>query len=166
MTREIKDRQWWPSEYADEVMPGSFDSPQGWLMPMPDGSGGFTIKSPHHDSPEDEREEAWKFEALTDGEKIEFTAYDDFGDLSVNIAADGTYTIVNGVLDPRATHFWEWFNNEGPAGDTLAEFAKMYAESEGAADDVHVGMGSWSHTETFAVQIKDGAATLVSAGNA
>lgn len=165
MTRELKDRQWWPSDYMDEVLPTSFDSPNGWLQPMPDG-GGFTIKSPHHDDPQDEREREWKFEPLADGQKVKFCAYDDFGDLTVNIHKDGSFVIVAGVLDPRASHFWEWFNNEGPMGDSLEEFARIYAELEGAADGVNVGTGSWSHSETFAVQIKDGQATLVSAGTA
>lgn len=167
--RETKDRQWWPSDYVDEVVPTSMDSPQAWIIPIP-GAPGFTLASPYHDDKAEEAERMGDgdltFHPLTDGQKIAFTAYDDFGDLRININADGTFVIVSGTLDPRADHFWEWFNNEGPMGDSLEEFAKQYAENDGAGEDVNVGMGSWSHTETFAVQIKDGAATLVTAGTA
>lgn len=168
--RNIKDRQWWPSDYADEVMPAGMAAPQDWLIPMPGGVPGFTLASQYHDSKEEEAERIsdgdLTFEPLVDGERIEFMAYDDFGDLRLNIAADGSFTVVSGTLDPRADHFWEWFNHDGPSGDSLEEFAKQYAESDGAGEDVNVGMGSWSHTETFAVQIADGKAALVSAGTA
>jgi hypothetical protein len=167
--RELKDRQWWPDDYVDEVVPTSRATPQAWIIPMPAG-GGFTLASAYHDDPKEQADRLSdgdiSFEPLKDGQQLKFVAFDDFGDLHISVAADGSYVILSGTLDPRADHFWEWFNNEGPLGDSLEEFAKEYAESDGAADEIHVGMGSWSHTETFEVQIKDGSATLVSAGAA
>lgn len=170
MTREIQDRRWWPTDYADERMPAGMASPQDWVIPMPGNAGAFTLASMYHDDKVEEAERLGdgdlSFDPITDGEKIEFMAYDDFGDLKLNITADGSFSILSGTLHADATHFFEWFNTDGPSGDTLEEFAKSYAESDGAGEDVHVGMGSWSHSETYMVQIKDGAATLVSAGSA
>lgn len=164
MTREIAGRQWWPSDYMDEVMPTSFATPEGWLRPLPNGDGGFTIASPYHDDPAEEAERAWPFSPLTDGEKVEFCYCDDLGDIEMSIAADGTYEIHSGTVHPKATHFHEWFNVDAGWGDTIEEFAKNYAAETGTADRIQVGMADWSGSQTFSVKIEGGNASLDPAG--
>lgn len=113
------------------------------LNPMDEPEGEFEAGASHWDAPNNRRK------SVT---------------ISIQVSVNGNYKVP--VTVPNASHFFEWFNPEGPTGDTLEEFAQQYAESEGAGEGVHVGMGDWSHTEIFAVQITDGKATLVSAGTA
>lgn len=160
-------RRWWPTDYMDEVMPPGMENPEGWIVPLPNSdTGAFTVASPYHDDPAEEAEREWKFAALAEGQNLEFCYCDDLGDLVMSIKADGSYVIHEGQVHPDASQFAEWFNPEGASGDTIEEFAKLYAETDGAADHIRVNQANWSHSQTFHFTIQGGKPVLQPAGNA
>lgn len=159
-------RKWWPAEYMDEVMPTGRDSPDAWLIKLPDG--GFEVASPYHGSDissDQEAEAEWRYKPLTNGERVDFTYYDDLGDVEVTVNPDGSYEL-HGSIDPKANYFAEQFNWESMEHD-IGTFAKNYAETLKAAERITVCTGYWATSVVvLSLKIDGDKASLEQAGTA
>lgn len=97
-TRDEQGREWWPEAYMDEGMPTGRPSPSNWIL-QKDGS--FYVANESDDG--ESRNVAGAL--IVSGQIVAFVFRRDFEDVQVSIAADGSFEIVKGAADPRATHF-------------------------------------------------------------
>src|SRR5690606_11249517 len=77
-------RKWCPSMWLDEVMPAPQPSPDDFIHQL--GLGAFQLRAP--DEPDDE---AFVVDILP-GQVIEFSAFDDFGEIEVVVNDDLSFT--------------------------------------------------------------------------
>lgn len=151
------ERKWWPSELLDESMPAGRASPTDWITgPLPDDPEGRFIVAGWDD--EDAEEDAGR-QIVGAGEAIGFTWSEDRGAIDILVKEDGSFEIIPGqpdLLEPNrpqglteiqadATHFWEPGDIDTMM-DTMADFAREYAETEGGTAlpmRVTVAMARW-----------------------
>lgn len=122
--RDDKGRSWWPLDWADEVMPPGRADPNDWLI---DASGHFYIGYRLDATDVNEHEKRYFSRGVDCGDIVKFICSDDLGSLDVEISKDGSYRVLEGVVDPRATHFWSGGNSDSLA-DSMGEYAKFVAE--------------------------------------
>jgi hypothetical protein len=135
-------REWWPLEWADEVMPPSRPSPDGFII-CADGHWylGYAFDATYVN----DHEKRYFSQAINAGDIVKFICCDELGSIDVTINPDGTFA-ADGSVPERATHFWEPGNFD-TLGDTLAEFVRGYLDTCDPLDapaTVTVAMAWWS----------------------
>jgi len=134
-------REWWPSDYADEVMPPGRESPSAWIR----GPRGDTYELAGAD---DDIEGAERDDdhprIVRPGEVIDFVWCESLGTVEVTIFPDGAHR-VHGVVPAHATHFWLAGDPESLAHD-IPSFVRRYRETEDVPEPVRetVRLAQWS----------------------
>ena len=77
-------RKWLPTEWLDEVVPEPQDSPDAFISPV--GDSALELRAPT-----EPREDGFYVSPLTEGQIVEFVAFDDYGTLQLTIHADRTF---------------------------------------------------------------------------
>ena len=134
-------REWWPADWADEVMPPGRSSPDDFLI---DAEGHYFLGYRLDATDVTEHEKRYFNRGLDCGDIIEFVCCDSLGHIEVTINPDGTYKTSDSVPE-RATHFWVPGDTDTLA-DSLSSFAECYAENDDIKEPVTetVALAWWS----------------------
>jgi hypothetical protein len=123
--RAAPEHQWWPLEWADEVMPPGRSSPDGFLI-YADGNYylGYALDA----KDVSEKEKRYFSRKIEPNEIVKFICCDRLGEINITINPDGTF-ITDAPAPVRANNF---MIHDDP--DTLAEdletFVKNYVGLE------------------------------------
>lgn len=114
------DRRWIPAEWLDEVVPTCGKSPDAFLK----RHGDVLKLAPLDDlDPED-----WpQPEALSDGQIVLFCWTEQYGDWTVKVADDGSFTFPEGTPPETATHF----SFEDEMEDSPAQLVRLLLDNAG-----------------------------------
>lgn len=158
-------RQWWPADWADEVMPPGLTSPDAFIHPLPlDDRMSFMLC---YEDGEAEADNEFYRLAVSPGEIVPFICCDPLGEIEVEIRPAGTYAAL-GEVPANATHFCI-----GGDPDTLAHTLKDFvdqfvanAPSRDPADGdlparVEISMAWWSDALPHKLVVEDGKACFI-----
>ncbi|MBI1213601.1 MAG: hypothetical protein GC190_19255 [Alphaproteobacteria bacterium] len=170
VTEEIGIKQWWPTDYCDEVMPHPRSAPDDWIVPMPGEPGAFAIESPLVGQGGAEPTNiAWKHTRLLEGTPLKFFYYEYLGPAEITVSPDGEFTVEKRP-PPDASWFYEAsaFSDAMVSGDTLEEFVRDYISDQKPNQSrvVALGCGYWSEEKVFSFDIQNGEPVLTEAGSA
>lgn len=138
----MAERKWWPADWADEWMPPSRSSPDGFIQNV---EGDPYLGYPLHDPCVTECEKRQFNQRIAVGDIVQFLCCDDLGSVSIELRADGSYR-ADAPFDSTATSFWIAGDNDTLA-DSMDEFARLYVESDhsgGVPQRLDVRLARWS----------------------
>jgi hypothetical protein len=149
-------RLWWPTDWADEVMPCGRPTPDEFII---DAEGFYYLGYALDAKDVGEHDKRYFNSELKPGAIVQFICSDDLGGVTVEIHRDGRYTVVEGEVVAHATHFWSAGDSDTLA-DSMAEFARMVAENDSGLDipwpqTVPVRMAWWSDSVPHEFKVFD-----------
>lgn len=146
-------RTWLPSEWLDEAIPTPQETPDAFIRALDDGR--FRLQPPGTDYDDDD----FFRTDIVEGQIVEFSACDDYGEIRVEIAEDRSYTLLDHFPD-GATQFWI----PGDAYTMTHSIEEMVNNTlEPLEPGEHtLGAYSWEHSASFRFEVPhDGVPRLV-----
>lgn len=136
-------RKWCPSMWLDEAMPAPQPSPDDFIHQL--GLGAFQLRAP--DEPEDD--EAFVVDILP-GQVIEFSAFDDFGEIEVVVNDDLSFT-QDRPTPEGATQFCILGDPES-MDSSIEAIVRADATTSG---ELTICAYSWEHRQSFRLEVAD-----------
>ena len=134
-------KRWLPDEYVDEEIPSPTEDPTAWIAVDPDGAPRLRAAFPGNDLDAEDRR-------LAEGEVVAFQWTTRLGSAGVKVSKDGSFEIVSGNFAPCPVGASPLFADSGDfetMADSLAEFARCYADAVSAEGEVVDVLGwAWS----------------------
>lgn len=123
------ERQWWPLDWADEVMPPGRLSPEGFLI---EADGDYYLGYALDAEDASEQEKRHLSRKIASGDIVKFICCEQFGEIDITINPDGTFT-TDEPPPTRANRFMVQYDPDTMA-DNLETFVKYYIENEALSE--------------------------------
>lgn len=152
----MRAREWWPLDWADEVMPHGRGAPDEFIV---DTGGHYWLGYAFDAEGVSDFDKRYYSKALERDEIVNFICCDELGEVEVTINPDGTYS-VSGDVPERATHFCKIGDPDTLIEGSLKEFVAAWHDMEPPSEPVTiaVAMAWWSDALPYKLTLTYGAA--------
>lgn len=140
----MADRRWLPSKYQDEVIPPPLESPDAWVITLPDGT--------HAIAPIDDGidRNAW---VLSEGEVVEFDWMENLGGDEIVITDDGSWELAVGEpTTPEGAYLCVLGDGDiDTLSESVEQFARNHIDINGEGGSYSLSFYCWSKQSTRCV---------------